>query len=255
MPRERDVERVRDEMSDVQGHYRSLLAPIYSWMVGGAESAFERGAEELRGLGLLTDDLGYVVDLGAGFGMHAVPLARLGKKVLAIDSSAELLSELAHHASGLPVATVAGDLLAFPSHLEESPSAILCMGDTLTHLADDSAVEALIGRASEALTRDGVLVLTFRDYGSLPTGDGRFVNVRGGESRIHTCFLEEEGERVRVHDIVHERTGEGWEMRVSSYLKLRLRPEQVSRLMAGAGFAVETGVGMSGMVRLMGARV
>ena len=63
-------------------------------MVGGIASAFEWGAAELDTIGATPSSSGVAVDLGAGFGMHAVPLARRGFNVLAIDSCAELLDEL-----------------------------------------------------------------------------------------------------------------------------------------------------------------
>lgn len=59
-------------MTSVEAHYETLLAPIYLWMAGGAEAAFSAGAKDLEGL---LGAPGFAVDLGAGFGMHAIPLA------------------------------------------------------------------------------------------------------------------------------------------------------------------------------------
>lgn len=55
---------------------------------------------------------GLAIDLGAGFGMHAVPLARAGWRVVAVDASPILLAELAILSEGLPVASHCGNLLA-----------------------------------------------------------------------------------------------------------------------------------------------
>ena len=71
-------------MSSVAAHYEALLAPVYLWMAGGIDNALALGASDLAGF---AGPGGLAVDLGAGFGMHAIPLARAGYRVLAIDSS------------------------------------------------------------------------------------------------------------------------------------------------------------------------
>jgi 2-polyprenyl-3-methyl-5-hydroxy-6-metoxy-1,4-benzoquinol methylase len=238
-------------MTTVAEHYANHLGPIYLWMVGGPEAALQAGSVEVEALNLLLTDGAVVVDLGAGFGMHSIPLARRGARVMAIDTSAELLHALAELGGDLPIQAVNDDLLAFQSHITEAPSAILCMGDTITHLPERSAVESLIERASAELPPGGMFVVSFRDYSAALIGDQRFIPVRSDDTRILTCFLEYEPEVVLVHDILHQRTPEGWQTRVSHYRKLRLSPEQLIASLECRGFNVRREVGMKGMVRLV----
>ncbi len=70
-------------MDSVRDHYAGLLAPVYSWMAGGGEAALARGEAELDALRLTPRGTAVAVDLGAGFGMHSVPLARRGFNVVA----------------------------------------------------------------------------------------------------------------------------------------------------------------------------
>lgn len=234
-------------MSSVARHYADHLAPIYVWMAGGFEQALSAGESDVRGFLGAVD---HAVDLGAGFGMHAIPLARAGADVLAIDSSEHLLSALSRGSDGLPIRTVQADLSDFAAYVDESPDLILCMGDTLTHLGSPEDVERLIRAVASALRPGGSFLATFRDYRSLPSGEGRFIPVRSDDTRIHTCFLEELPGHVRVHDLIHERTGEQWQMRVSSYLKLRLSPDDVVAWAAAAGLRCTLEPGPRGMVRL-----
>ncbi|HUL92420.1 MAG TPA: methyltransferase domain-containing protein [Burkholderiales bacterium] len=242
-------------MSTAAEHYERHLAPIYVWMAGGAEAALQLGSAEIDELNLPLTPGAVVLDLGAGFGMHAIPLARRGARVTAIDSSAELLRALSELRGDLPVRAVHDDLLGFQSHIADVPSAILCMGDTITHLPDTGAVDQLVERASVELSPGGVLVVSFRDYSVPLRGEQRFIPVRRDATRILTCFLEYEPEAVLVHDILHERTADGWQTRISHYRKLRLSPESLVARLEENGFKVRREAGMRGMVRLVAQRV
>ena len=237
-------------MAAAEAHYRELLAPVYLWMAGGLEAALANGAADLADV---RPRGGLAVDLGAGFGTHSIPLARAGFEVIALDSSALLLEQLAAAAPGLKVHPVTGDLMKFQDHLPAGRKAdlIVCMGDTLTHLADLGAVSDLSRRVAQSLAQDGEFLATFRDFTRLPDGPGRFIAVRSDTDQILTCFLEDAGETVTVHDILHRRSGSGWQMKISSYSKLKLSADQVAAEFESAGLRVVVGAGPRGMVRLV----
>lgn len=239
-------------MQSVSDHYASHLAPIYAWMCGGVEAALARGDAELDALGLVPRTTRCALDLGAGFGMHCIPLARRGFEVLAIDSSAELLRQLRtlDPANG-QVRAVHGDIANFREHLAGAPEAVLCMGDTLTHLSDARAVESLFADVAAAIAPRGTFVLSFRDYTAPLQAEHRFIPVKSDADRILTCFLEYEDGYVTVHDLLHERQGGEWRQRISAYRKLRLAPDWVVSALGKAGFQTLRQAGLSGMVRLV----
>jgi SAM-dependent methyltransferase len=242
-------------MSTTAAHYEKHLGPVYTWMVGDLAAAFARSRLELDELGLQSTMNGTAIDLGAGFGLHSLPLAERGYTVTAIDSYKPLLDELRLRSPSLPINTIVGDISAFRSYVQRPVDVVLCMGDTLTHLPDFPDVDLLLDSAATALKSGGVFAATFRDYVSKPLqGDDRFIPVRSDESRILTCFLEYGADRVTVHDLLHEREHDRWRQRVSSYLKLRLRPEWVVERLTKLGFVVRLDTGMSGMIRVMGVR-
>jgi SAM-dependent methyltransferase len=233
--------------SAVAAHYGGLLAPIYLWMAGGPDAALAQGADEVAPLAA---GGGLAVDLGAGFGMHAVPLARAGWEVVAIDASETLLAQLTGFGAGLAIRPVRADLRDFARHLQARPRLALCMGDTLTHLADLGEVEALLRGVADVLAPGGRFVATFRDYTVAPIGSLQFVPVRADDARILTCVLQTQNDRVIVHDVLHERRGEAWSMRVGSYPKLRLAPDFVRDALGRAGLATTLGPGPRGLVRV-----
>jgi len=238
-------------MPSVAEHYERVLSPVYAWMAGGAEHALAAGKTEIDALALPLPAGSLIVDLGAGFGMHAIPLARAGTRVLAIDSSAHLLAELKRLAADLPITIAQDDLLSFRGHLQGKASAIFCMGDTLTHLPEHTHVDFLVQEACEALAPGGYFVLSFRDYSEVLREHDRFIPVRSDERRILLCFLEYQEDTVLVHDILHERSGDAWETRVSSYQKLRLSPDRVISSLESFGFEARQQAGLRGMVRIV----
>jgi 2-polyprenyl-3-methyl-5-hydroxy-6-metoxy-1,4-benzoquinol methylase len=232
-------------------HYDEHLGPFYLWMVGDLDAAFRRSGAELDALQLPSGIGGAAVDLGAGFGLHALPLARRGLSVVAIDTCEPLLKELAARRGSLPIRIVNADLLGFRAHVETPVDVIVCMGDTLTHLPNHSNVASLLEDAASSLNPGGVFVTTFRDYVSTPLqGDARFIPVRGDEERILTCFLEYAETTVTVHDLLHRREGAAWRLRVSSYPKLRLAPGWVAERLSSLGLAVRRDATSGGMIRI-----
>jgi 2-polyprenyl-3-methyl-5-hydroxy-6-metoxy-1,4-benzoquinol methylase len=237
-------------MQNSETHYKTHLGPIYAWMLGDLETAFARGAAEIDALTLPAG--GLAVDLGAGLGLHSLPLAKRGFQVIALDSCQVLLDELRAHAQSLPIVSQCADLMQFPAFVKGPAQVIVCMGDTLTHLPTQSSVAALLSDVAVALPRGGVFVATFRDYATRTLqGEQRFILVRADEERILTCFLEYQDSHVTVHDVLTEKAQGQWRQKVSSYPKLRLAPEWVAARLTTSGCGVQRDATSGGMVRIV----
>ncbi len=229
----------------VAEHYETLLAQHYTWMFGASfdeKVAEQRALIERLGVSAKAGSARTAIDLGCGSGFQSLALAELGfSRVVAIDTSAKLLTELQTRSAGFPIHTVCSDLDALRELVEpQSADVAVCMGDTLTHLPSKTAVSKLFSDAYRALQLGGLLVLTFRDLTPTTSGLDRFIPVRSDAHRIMTCFLEcESSETVVVHDLIHVRNGSEWTLHKSSYRKLRLAPDWVCGELAAAGFRVE----------------
>lgn len=234
----------------VSAHYAKLLARHYSWMFG---LTFEEKVTEQRTIlepVLSGGARGLAIDLGCGPGFQTIALAQLGfAPVLALDTSAELLAELDAHGTeyrmeATRIEARQADILTLCDQVQpDEASAIVCMGDTLTHLPGRDAVRRLFEAAATALAPDGIFVLTWRDLTRELTGAERFIPVRSGEDRIMTCFLEYvNAETVEVHDLVYTRDAatSAWALEKSSYPKLRLAAAWVEAELANAGLRVHT---------------
>ena len=238
-------------MATSQTHYRTHLGPVYSWMLGDLDAAFARAAREIDDLPLPATH-GAAVDLGAGLGLHAIALAKRGFEVVAVDNCLSLLHELRSRGNSLPIAVHDADLLEFRRFVTDQAQVIVCMGDTLTHLAAQATVAALLAAVAGSLAPGGVFAATFRDYATSELkGEQRFIFVRADESRIFTCFLEYRDRQVMVHDLLHENADGRWRQSVSSYPKLRLAPEWVMSELTALGLRVKRDSTPSGMVRIV----
>jgi SAM-dependent methyltransferase len=212
-------------------HYDKHLAPVYSWMAGDFDRGKAAFARWLKEAGIPAGNGGTALDLGAGHGMQTMALVDLGYKVKALDFSALLLDELAQRAKGRDVAIVNADIREFPRHCPSPVSLICCWGDTLTHLGSEREVEDLFSRAADCLEKGGHLLLSFRDYTRELKDNERFIPVKSDDHRILTCFLEFFPMFIKVSDLLQERQGDQWNMKVSSYLKLRLDPQEVREML------------------------
>ncbi|GGM19479.1 SAM-dependent methyltransferase [Streptomyces fumigatiscleroticus] len=221
-------------MTTAVDHYDRFLAEHYTWMLGGdlpALAAAQRA--HLLDWEVVPGPAGTLaVDLGCGPGHTSLALAGLGfDPVYAVDLSRPLLDELATHAGDFPaVRPTRADLrTALPGLVRPgSAAAVVCLGDTLTHLPTRADVAALFADVADALAPGGRAVFAYRDLTDPLTGTDRFLPVRATDDRIMTCFLEYTGDyddyTVTVHDLMHTRdaaTG-GWTLDAHSYRKLRL---------------------------------
>ncbi len=182
-------------MEDVRQHYESLLAKHYTWMFG---TSFEAKIAEQRAIledalkPAASGDGKLAVDLGCGPGYQAMALAQMGHApVLAVDTSATLLSELRDHQGNLPIQTAENDIrdlgkLAAPG----TAQVVVCMGDTITHLGSKSDVLALVRAVNKALVPGGAFVVTYRDLSEELHGLDRFIPVHSDDECVMTCFLE-----------------------------------------------------------------
>ncbi len=223
-------------------HYENLLARHYTWMLGGdLEAAAASQRRVLEDLGVRPGAV--AVDLGCGPGPQTLALADMGfESVIGVDTSQELLGELAHHARSRPaIKAIRADLVqAFPDVLEgHLADVVVCMGDTVLHLAGRDAVTELCDRVAQALAPRGILRV---DLPRPHRGAARPGALHAGAQRRRTimlCVLEyDEPEAVTVNDLIYTRGAEGWQLAKSSYPKLRLAPDWVCGQLTCAGLDV-----------------
>lgn len=101
-----------------------------------------------------------VLELGAGTGRLAIPLATTGLEVVALDASIEMLDRLrANDRAGL-VEPVVADMSSFAGALPDRRfGVVVCAFNTILNLADDAAIAACLADVAAVLQPDGIVVI------------------------------------------------------------------------------------------------
>lgn len=265
-----------DNYQLVLSHYTQLLSEHYTWTFGNADAKYNTNHALLeKYLPIInTDQISkhnqQALDLGCGSGFQTIPLAKMGWQVTAVDLSQSLLDEIKQEAKRKSLEQniaqlVQGDLLGFASLVTAKPfDTVVCMGDTLTHLADVQEVSHLFKNVFDALNAQGIFILQFRDLTKPLLDTDRFIQVRSDERTVFSCFLEWEsfespsgsddrsGCRIRVHDLVHVKKGIGaWELCKSWYRKLGLTGRFVIDLLVKFGFTIVDAMDENGMITIV----
>lgn len=229
-----------------KNHYDTHLGALYDWMVGDFQSEQAKQQGILQDLGIRKGENKNALDLGAGHGLQAISLANLGFEVTAVDFNQELLDSLKQRKGDLPIATVSADLSTFIT-TQKQFKLISCMGDTLAHLETQEDLHHFFINCRRILTKDGDLLLSFRDYSKAQAGEQQFIPVRSDDCRILTCVLNYEDHRVQVTDQLYEKIKDSWVQKVSSYWKLRIGLESVKAHLNNHGFTVVKEITVKGM--------
>ncbi len=124
----------------------------------------EEHAQQIAGLSRRTGAGTRVVDLGAGLGRVAIPLAEAGADVLALDVDEDLLDAVAQATAdtALPVRTRVGDMCDAGVALDHpaGPTQLaLILGNTLALVHDVLLAVRLFERVRATLAADGALVI------------------------------------------------------------------------------------------------
>lgn len=173
-----------------------------------------------------------VLDVATGTGFHSVRLTEAGFNVTSADGSASMLAKAFENGQsrGLILKTVQADWRWLNRDIHGKYDAIICLGNSFTHLHEEQDRRRALAEFYAALKHDGVLILDQRNYDSI---------LDHGFSTKHTYYYC--GEKVSAEP---EHVDEGLvRMRYSfpdgSRYTLNMHPirkNYVRRLLSEAGF-------------------
>jgi sarcosine/dimethylglycine N-methyltransferase len=107
-----------------------------------------------------------VLDVATGTGFHSVRLTTAGFDVTSADGSAAMLAKAFENGQrrGLILKTVQADWRQLNRNINGKYDAIICLGNSFTHLHDEQDRRRALAEFYAALRHDGILVLDQRNY-------------------------------------------------------------------------------------------
>jgi glycine/sarcosine N-methyltransferase len=110
-----------------------------------------------------------VLDVATGTGFHSVQLLRAGFEVTSADGNAAMLSKAFENARehGFILRTIHADWRWLNRHVHGKYDAIICLGNSFTHLFHERDRRRALAEFYAALRHDGVLILDQRNYDAI----------------------------------------------------------------------------------------
>jgi len=107
-----------------------------------------------------------VLDVATGTGFHSIRLLRAGFDVISADGSPEMLAQAFENArrAGFIMRTIHADWRWLSRDIHNKYDAVICLGNSLTHLFSEQDRRKALAEFYAALNHDGVLVLDQRNY-------------------------------------------------------------------------------------------
>jgi len=110
-----------------------------------------------------------ILDVATGTGFHSVQLLKAGFEVTSVDGSAEMLTKAFDNARGrgMILNTIHADWRWLNRDVHSKYDAIICLGNSFTHLFNENDRRRALAEFYAALRHDGVLILDQRNYDAI----------------------------------------------------------------------------------------
>ncbi len=110
-----------------------------------------------------------VLDVATGTGFHSVQLLKAGFDVYSADGSAEMLAKAFENGvkHGVVLKTVHADWRWLNKDVHGKFDAIICLGNSFTHLFEEADRRRALAEFYAALKHDGILIIDQRNYDAI----------------------------------------------------------------------------------------
>lgn len=110
-----------------------------------------------------------ILDVATGTGFHSVQLQKAGFDVVSTDGSAEMLARAFENARqrGIILKTAQADWRWLNRDITGKFDAIVCLGNSFTHLHNETDRRRALAEFYAALKHDGILILDQRNYDAI----------------------------------------------------------------------------------------
>lgn len=110
-----------------------------------------------------------ILDVATGTGFHSIQLLKAGFDVMSADGNAAMLAKAFDNAKdhNLILKIVQADWRWLNKDVHSKYDAIICLGNSFTHLFDENDRRRVLAEFYAALRHDGILIIDQRNYDSI----------------------------------------------------------------------------------------
>jgi len=183
-----------------------------------------------------------VLDSACGTGHHAIALAREGYRATGVDLSSCMIDRARERAdqAGVPVDFRVGGLTDLAEVAPGPFDAVICLGNSLPHLVEPSALRATLENMAAVLRPGGLLLSQNRNYDRVWAKKERFMPLsahrEGDDQWLFFRFMDFGPETFAFNMVTLTNSGGRWGYRVGSTELRPLFHEPLERLLRQAGF-------------------
>ena len=188
-----------------------------------------------------------ILDAACGTGRHAIELAKRGFTVSAADPSAGMITRARASAASASIdvrfeqAGFGGMERAFGT---AEFDALLCLGNSLPHVANSSELTPALQDFAACLKEGGLLILQDRNFDRVLSARERWIGPQGraenGQEWLFVRFYDFEADGSITFNILTLRreTDGPWDQFISSTRLWPLRESDLTVALVGAGFEI-----------------
>ncbi len=130
------------------------------------------------------------IDLSCGSGLHTIVLNQLGVTTTGIDISSEMLELARQNASqyGIHADFISQSMEEL--NVSQPADALLCLGNSIPHLQNESALKNVLKRAKDSIHSGGWIVLQILNYSKILEKQERIVAIHETENKTFIRFYD-----------------------------------------------------------------
>jgi len=232
------------ESTEVAAFYDDFAADYSDSILTDFDAASRRDGERLDPL-LRPRGAKRVLDVACGNGLQSLALAELGYSVTGVDVSSGMIAQAKRNAQrrGVTVEWVAGDWHELGRLFAEPFDALICWGNSLSHVADADDLAAALGEMAAVTKSAGVCSINLRDWDRVmaerPKGIVRQVK-ETTEGRLITfdVWRYPSPETMVMELFILRGHGDQWNVRRRETTHRMITRSEFESAVAQAGFAV-----------------
>jgi len=183
-----------------------------------------------------------IIDLGCGTGGHALHWGGMGYNVVGIDSSSKMIQyarELAEK-EDVDIEFQCMKITDFASRFQQKFDAVVCSGNTLSHLLDKPSVMRLFMESIAVMKITGAAIYHILNYQLILENRRRDFPVKSrivdGTEYVFARFYDFQNEHLEFNMVSAVKDENGWHSRSSQLLHHPWMAEELIEMAKEAGF-------------------